>query len=162
MPSRKPLAARSLIIGLDGADLSVIEALGAAQLPNLFKAMERGVYAAQQSVMPPATLPNWATFLTGVDPGVHGVFDFTTRHGYGVQFTAGRIRQAPTFFRALDRAGLTTACLFFPGTYPPEPLEHGVFASGWDAPVAFSADASFIWPRTLHAELVQRFGAQTF
>jgi predicted AlkP superfamily phosphohydrolase/phosphomutase len=162
MPSRKPLAARSLIIGLDGADLTVIEALGAARLPNLFKAMERGVYAAQQSVLPPATLPNWATFLTGVDPGVHGVFDFTTRHGYGVRFTAGRIREAPTFFRALDRAGLKTACLFFPGTYPPDPLEHGVFASGWDAPVAFAADASFIWPRSLHAELVQRFGAQTF
>lgn len=162
MPSRTPPAARSLIIGLDGADLGVIEALGAARLPSLFKAMERGVYAAQQSVLPPATLPNWATFLTGVDPGVHGVFDFTTRHGYGVRFTAGRIREAPTFFRALDRAGLKTACLFFPGTYPPEPLEHGVFASGWDAPVAFSADASFIWPRSLHGELVQRFGAQTF
>lgn len=158
-PSR---GARSLILGLDGADLAVIEALGAARLPHLFAAMERGVYAAQQSVQPPATLPNWATFLTGVDPGVHGVFDFTTRNGYGVRFTAGRIREAPTFFRALDRQGLKTACLFFPGTYPPEPLEHGVFASGWDAPVAFAADASFIWPRSLHAELVQRFGAQTF
>src|ERR1700754_4820750 len=112
-----PCGARALIIGLDGADLSVIEALGAARLPNLFAAMARGVFAAQQSVLPPATLPNWATFLTGVDPGVHGVFDFTTRHGYGVRFTAGRIREAPTFFRALDRAGLATACLFFPGTY---------------------------------------------
>ena len=116
----------------------------------------------RKSVLPPATLPNWATSSPGVDPGVHGVFDFTTRHGYGVRFTAGRIREAPTFFRALDRAGKKTACLFFPGTYPPEPLQHGVFASGWDAPVAFAADASFIWPRSLHAELVQRFGAQTF
>jgi predicted AlkP superfamily phosphohydrolase/phosphomutase len=162
MQSSSSRGARTLILGLDGADLSVIEALGAARLPNLFAAMERGVFAAQQSVLPPATLPNWATFLTGVDPGVHGVFDFTTRSGYGVQFTAGRIREAPTFFRALDRAGMKTACLFFPGTYPPEPLEHGVFASGWDAPVAFSADASFIWPHSLHAELVRRFGAQTF
>lgn len=157
-----PPAVHSLVIGLDGADPGVIEALGPARLPNLFAAMERGVYAAQQSVQPPATLPNWATFLTGVDPAVHGVFDFTTRHGYAVRFTAGRIREAPTFFRALDRAGLATACLFFPGTYPPEPLEHGVFASGWDAPVAFSADASFMWPRGLHRELVARFGAQTF
>jgi predicted AlkP superfamily phosphohydrolase/phosphomutase len=159
---KKSSGARALIIGLDGADLSVIQALGPARLPHLHAAMDRGVYAAQQSVMPPATLPNWATFLTGVDPGVHGVFDFTSRHGYGVQFTAGRIREAPTFFRALDRAGKKTACLFFPGTYPPEPLEHGVFASGWDAPVAFAADASFMWPRSLHAELVARFGAQMF
>jgi predicted AlkP superfamily phosphohydrolase/phosphomutase len=154
--------ARTLIVGLDGADLSVIEALGAARLPHLFAAMQRGAYAAQKSVMPPATLPNWATFLTGVDPGTHGVFDFTTRQGYSVRFTAGRVREAPTLFRQLDRAGMRTACLFFPGTYPPEPLEHGIFVSGWDAPVAFAADASFVWPRSLHAELVQRFGAQTF
>lgn len=153
---------RALILGLDGADLGVIETLGSARLPNLFAAMKRGAYAAQQSVMPPATLPNWATFLTGVDPGTHGVFDFTTRTGYHVRFTAGSVREAPTLFSKLDALGLRTACLFFPGTFPPERLQHGVFVSGWDAPVAFAADASFVWPRALHDELTQRFGAQTF
>jgi predicted AlkP superfamily phosphohydrolase/phosphomutase len=154
--------AHSLLIGLDGADLAVIESLGPARLPNLFEAMRRGAHAALASVMPPATLPNWTTLLTGVGPGHHGVFDFTIREGYRVRFTGGSVRQAPTLAARLDRLGEPCACLFFPATYPPDRLRHGVFISGWDAPVAFSADASFVWPRGLHAELLARFGPQRF
>jgi predicted AlkP superfamily phosphohydrolase/phosphomutase len=124
--------------------------------------MARGAFAALESVQPPATLPNWTTFLTGVDPARHGVFDFTTRKGYQVRFTAGTAREVPTVFRQLDQLGLRCACLSFPATWPPEELEHGVFVSGWDAPVAFEADRSFMWPQSLHDETVQRFGAPTF
>jgi predicted AlkP superfamily phosphohydrolase/phosphomutase len=124
--------------------------------------MARGVFGALESVQPPATLPNWTTFLTGVDPARHGVFDFTTRKGYQVRFTAGTAREVPTVFRQLDRLGLRCACLSFPATWPPEELEHGIFASGWDAPVAFEADRSFMWPPSLYDETVQRFGAPTF
>jgi predicted AlkP superfamily phosphohydrolase/phosphomutase len=124
--------------------------------------MERGVFAALESVWPPATLPNWTTFLTGVDPARHGVFDFTTRDGYQVRFTGGTAREVPTVFRKLDALGLRCACLSFPATWPPEPLEHGVFVSGWDAPVAFEADRSFMWPPSLYDETVARFGTPTF
>ncbi|MBW2380257.1 MAG: alkaline phosphatase family protein, partial [Deltaproteobacteria bacterium] len=124
--------------------------------------MARGVFAALESVQPPATLPNWTTFLTGVDPARHGVFDFTTRKGYQVRFTAGTAREVPTVFSQLDRLGLRCACLSFPATWPPEELEHGIFASGWDAPVAFEADRSFMWPPSLYDETVRRFGAPTF
>src|SRR5690606_3540579 len=48
------------------------------------------------------------------------------------------------------------------GTYPPEPLENGVFMSGWDAPVAFEADRSFVHPPSLFDELEARFGALRF
>jgi predicted AlkP superfamily phosphohydrolase/phosphomutase len=156
------VAARSLLVGLDGADLSVVHALGRARLPHLFALIDRGAHAALQSVQPPATLPNWTTLLTGVSPGHHGVFDFTVRDGYRVRFTGGSVRGAPTIAARLDRLGKACACLFFPATYPPERLEHGVFISGWDAPVAFSGDASFVWPRTLHARIKERFGPQRF
>jgi predicted AlkP superfamily phosphohydrolase/phosphomutase len=52
--------------------------------------------------------------------------------------------------------------LFFPGTFPPERLKRGYYVSGWDAPVAFEADASFVWPRTLYREIVTRFGPERF
>jgi len=156
------MSARHLLIGLDGAGLDIVRALGAAQLPHLHACMARGAYAALRSVVPPATLPNWTTLLTGVNPGRHGVFDFTVRTGYRVQFSAGSMRALPTWISRLDASGLRCASLFFPGTYPPEPLQHGVYVSGWDAPVAFEADASFVWPRALHREIVERFGPSRF
>lgn len=156
------MSARHLLIGLDGAGLDLIRALGPEALPHLHASMARGACAALRSVIPPATLPNWASLLTGVNPGRHGVFDFTIREGYRVHFTAGSVRALPTWIKHLDARGLRCASLFFPGTYPPEPLEHGSYISGWDAPVAFEADASFVSPRALHREIVARFGPSRF
>jgi len=156
------MGARALVIGLDGFDLSLVEAFGRAHLPSLHALMARGVFAALESVQPPATLPNWTTFLTGVDPGRHGVFDFTTRRGTEVRFTAGTVREVPTLFGRLDDQGLRCACLSFPATWPPEKLAHGIFVSGWDAPVAFEADRSFMWPPSLYDETKKRFGSPTF
>jgi predicted AlkP superfamily phosphohydrolase/phosphomutase len=151
-----------LLVGLDGASLEIVQRFGARELPQLHAALARGAYSALRSVSPPATLPNWTTLLTGYNPGRHGVFDFTLRDGYRVQFSAGSVRSTPTLVAQLDRLGQTCACLFFPGTFPPERLLRGSYVSGWDAPVAFEADASFVWPRALHREIVQRFGPERF
>ncbi len=156
------MSARHLVVGLDGADVDVIHRIGPAALPTLHAAMSEGAWARLRSVVPCATLPNWTTFLTGVDPGVHGVFDFTTRVGARVAFTGGTVRAVPTIFARLDRLGLACASVGFPATYPPEPLEHGVSLSGWDSPVDFEADASYAHPRALHAELTRRFGPLRF
>jgi predicted AlkP superfamily phosphohydrolase/phosphomutase len=156
------VTARALVLGLDGADPELVLAIGAERLPTLHRLMREGAWARLRTVQPPATLPNWTSFLTGLDPGRHGVFDFTTRQGYGVRFTAGTVREAPTLFARLDRLGLRCACLGFPATWPPERLEHGIFMSGWDAPVAFEADRSFVWPPALHDALVARFGPLLF
>ena len=155
------MSAKHLIIGLDGADLGIVQSL-ATRLPNLTGLMHSGAYAALESVMPPATLPAWTTFLTGMNPGAHGVFDFTTRQGYNVRFTAGSVREVPTVFTRLDQAGLSCACLGFPATWPPEKLVHGVFMSGWDSPVAFEADRSFIHPPAWYDLITERFGRPRF
>lgn len=154
--------ARHLLIGLDGAGLDLVREFGPEALPTLHACLARGAFAALRSVQPPATLPNWTTLLTGDNPGEHGVFDFTTRTGYRVHFTAGSVRETPTLAARLDRAGLRCASLFFPGTFPPERLQHGIFVSGWDSPVAFEADRSFVWPPSAYDAIVARFGVQRF
>ncbi|MBX7194227.1 MAG: alkaline phosphatase family protein [Sandaracinaceae bacterium] len=156
------MTARHLVIGLDGADVDVIERMGRAALPTLFALRERGAWARLRSVVPCATLPNWTTFLTGADPGTHGVFDFTTRRGPRVAFTGGTVRAVPTFAARLDRLGRSCAVVGFPATFPPERLEHGVFVSGWDSPVDFEADQTYVHPRSLHATLTERFGPLRF
>jgi predicted AlkP superfamily phosphohydrolase/phosphomutase len=152
------MSARSLVIGLDGADLDLILELGAERLPALHGLMAKGAWARLRSVMPPATLPNWTTFLTGVDPGMHGVFDFTMRDGENVRFTGGTVRETATIAARLDRLGMRCAVIGFPATWPPERLEHGAFVSGWDSPVAFEADRSFVWPEKLFDDMHARFG----
>lgn len=156
------MSARHLVIGLDGADVDVIDAIGPQRLPTLARLRREGAWSRLRSLPPYATLPNWASFLTGLDPGQHGVFDFTTRLGTKVAFTAGTVREAPTIAARLDALHLSTACLGFPGTWPPERLEHGLFVSGWDSPVAFEADASFVWPPERYRELRSRFGPLIF
>lgn len=156
------MSARHLVLGLDGADLDAVRAIGPVRLPSLFALMARGAFAHLESVKPEATLPNWTTFLTGVDPGRHGVFDFTVRRGHQVRFVGGSLREAPTVFRRLDRLGHACAVIGFPATYPPERLEHGLFVSGWDSPVAFAADRSFVHPPSLHDDIVRRFGEIRF
>ncbi|MEZ4286729.1 MAG: alkaline phosphatase family protein [Polyangiales bacterium] len=156
------MAAKHLIIGLDGFDLDVVRALGPTLLPHIHQRMSEGAFSAQKSVVPPATLPNWCTFLTGVDPARHGVFDFTMRKGYSVQFTAGTVRETETIFSRLDRMGRACACVLFPATWPPERLQHGLSISGWDAPVAFNADRSYVWPSEMYDAIQERFGAIEF
>lgn len=156
------MRAKHLVLGLDGADPDLIRRLGRETLPNLFALADRGTAARLESVMPAATLPNWSTFLTATDPGTHGVFDFTTRKGYRVAFTGGTERAVPTLFSRLDAMGQTCACIGFPGTWPPEQWKRGAFVSGWDSPVAFEGNDSFVWPRSLHAEMRSRFGEIQF
>lgn len=156
------MPAKHLVIGLDGADLGVVRELGSQALPTLYALMKRGAYAPLRSIAPAATLPNWLTFLTGLDPAAHGVFDFTTRHGYDLRFTAGQAREASTLFARLDQLGKRVACISFPGTWPPEKLARGAFISGWDSPVAFESDRSFIWPSALHDAIATRFGTLRF
>lgn len=156
------MSAKHLVIGLDGADIDVIQRIGRASLPNLFRLMDEGAWSRLESVMPCATLPNWTTFLTGMDPGRHGVFDFTTRIGTRVAFTGGTARQEPTIGKRLDAMERRCAVIGFPGTFPPEALQHGAFVSGWDSPVDFEADRSYVHPPELFDALVKRFGAYRF
>lgn len=156
------MTARRLVLGLDGLDVDILDALGPTVVPALASLRRKGAWGRLRSVVPAATLPNWTTFLTGADPGTHGVFDFTTRRGDRIAFTGGTVRAVPTLAARLDRLGLACAVVGFPATFPPERLEHGVFVSGWDSPVDFEATTAHVEPPALHRAIVERFGAFRF
>ena len=144
-----------LIVGLDGASLELARNWAeAGRLPHLRRLFAEGAWGSLRSTMPPATFPGWATFMTGMNPGRHGIFDFTRRTtgDYGVQFINGSYRKAPTVWSRLSEAGKRVAVFGVPGTYPPEPL-NGCMISGFDTPVTVKADASFVYPPELVAEI---------
>lgn len=141
--------ARFLLIGLDGAEPSLVGPwMDAGLLPNLAALRARGSYLPLASTRPPVTFPAWTTCVTGVNPGRHGIFDFTEITGErALRFVNSTDRSAPALWNILDAAGKRSCVLGVPGTYPPEPI-NGVMVSGFDSPVTTGVDRSFVHPPT--------------
>jgi predicted AlkP superfamily phosphohydrolase/phosphomutase len=71
---------RVIVIGFDGMDPRLCERMiEAGELPNLARMRERGGYQPLGTTIPPQSPVAWATFITGANPGVHGIFDFIHR-----------------------------------------------------------------------------------
>jgi predicted AlkP superfamily phosphohydrolase/phosphomutase len=119
-----------LIIGIDGATFDLILPwIEGGHLPNLEELVRSGVYSDLASTLPPVTSPAWPTFMTGCNPGKHGVFDFIQSTGAAFQLVnATKIKQ-PTLWQRLSDAGYQVGVLNVPVTYPPQPL-NGFMISG--------------------------------
>ena len=152
------MPARVLIIGLDGATFDLIERW-ADDLPHLARLMAAGAWGRLRSTVPPATFPAWTSLMTGVNPGRHGIFDFTRRvpGTYRLEFINASYRQQPSAWHLLSQAGRRVGVMGLPATYPPEPL-NGFLISGFDSPVATGIDRSFVYPPALYDDIRQAIG----
>lgn len=143
-----------LIIGIDGATFDLIKPWAeAGHLPNLARLMDNGVHAPLASTLPPVTSPAWPTFMTGCNPGKHGVFDFIQPSGANYSMVnATQIRQ-PTIWQRLSRAGYRVGVLNVPITYPPQPL-NGFLVSGIPSPLS----GAICYPADLISRYQKEFG----
>jgi predicted AlkP superfamily phosphohydrolase/phosphomutase len=154
------MATKVLVIGLDGGTWDLIlPAIEEGSLPCLSSLLAEGAWGILDSTIPPATFPAWSSFLTGMNPGSHGIFDFTRRRlgTYQVEFINSTYRRGQTLFGVASAAGKRVGVMGVPATYPPENL-NGFQISGFDAPVAVGIDPSFVRPRELFYDLRSRFG----
>jgi Type I phosphodiesterase / nucleotide pyrophosphatase len=152
---------RLLIIGLDGATFDVITPWAQeGKLPNLRKLLENGAHGALKSTIPPMSPPAWTSFMTGKNPGKHGVFDFTARkpYSYDIEFVNARWRRAETIWKIMSEEGKRICVLGVPFTYPPEAV-NGVMISGIDTPATGGiADATAFHPKALYHEIAANLG----
>ena len=141
-----------LIIGIDGATFDLITPWAdAGLLPNLSKLMKEGSTSDLISTLPPVTSPAWPTFMTGCNPGKHGVFDFIYRVENDFELVnASAIRQ-PTIWQRLSSSGLKVGVLNVPVTYPPQPI-NGYMITGLLSP----KDGTISYP----ADLVSRYSSE--
>lgn len=111
------------IFGIDGATFDLILPwVDGAYLPNLARLIRGGVRGNLTSTLPPVTSPAWPTFMTGCNPGKHGVFDFIQPSGADFRLVnASKIKQ-PTLWRRLSDAGYRVGVLNVPVTYPPQSI----------------------------------------
>jgi predicted AlkP superfamily phosphohydrolase/phosphomutase len=127
------MANRVLVVGWDGADWDILDPLLAAgELPALQELVGRGSRGVSRSCLPSHSWAAWPTFLTGRDPGGHGVFDI-------LEYRPGETRRLPVSYRSilaptwpqrLSEAGKATLLVNVPLTYPPPELNGVVIAGG--------------------------------
>jgi predicted AlkP superfamily phosphohydrolase/phosphomutase len=123
------------VIGLDGAAFEIMEPLlKNEKLPNIKNLMSNGVRANLLSTIPYATIPAWPSFMTGMNPGKHGIFDFFVLGQGGERriVQSGDIA-AKLFWEVLSDSGKRCIVVNVPCTYPPRPIK-GVIVSGMLTP----------------------------
>ncbi len=150
-------AKRVFILGIDGMDPKLLQRFAdEGRLPNFKKLMEEGDFRPLQTVMPPLSPAAWSTFITGMDPGGHGIFDFIHRDpktmlpefamsqtvdsdwnipvgDWIVPLSGGSViqmRQGTPFWHLLENAGIPTTIFRMPVNFPPEPPGHSFSGMG--------------------------------
>ena len=153
----KAIAKRILIIGLDGATFDVFRPLMAeGYLPCLKRLVGDGASGLLRSTTPPITPAAWTTFLTGVQPGTHGIIDFER---YDVDtnkliFNSSQsVHHLRNLWNLLGEHGLKVGSINVPMTFPARKV-NGFLISGFETP---DTDSDFVYPPELRAELLSRW-----
>lgn len=130
-------ASRSIVVlGLDGTPYTFIKKeLEAGTLPNLGSLFSRGILGRMETELPAVSSVAWASFMTGVNPGGHGIFGFTDRQPgvYELYFPNYSNLRAEPIWDRISREGGRCCVLNVPSTYPARPL-NGILVSGFVAP----------------------------
>jgi len=145
---------RVMVIGLDGATLDLILPwVKSGDLPVMSSLLEAGSYGKLKSVYPIISPAAWSTFITGTNPGQHGVYDFVFRDQKNYQLrpvTRNQIMR-PSFWRLLGEQGKRVIIINVPMTYPPEPV-NGILISGLGTPNS----GNFTYPEQLGQEIINK------
>lgn len=133
------------VLGLDGATWTLLQPwIDAGALPTLAYLQKNGAWGPLRSSLQFLTPVAWTTFLTGLNPGKHGIFDFTRRTpgSYQPTLVNAASRTGRSLWRILSDANKRVGVVNVPMTYPPEPV-NGFLVSGLDTP---GLNARYTWP----------------
>ncbi len=151
---------KMMILGVDGLDPKLLQKfMDEGTLPNFKQFIAEGDFKPLQTSMPPLSPVAWATFITGMDPGGHGIFDFVHRDpltldpylsmakampgekkinvGSWVIPLSGdkieQLRKGRAFWQILEDHGVPTTIFRIPANFPPVP-SRGKSLSGMGTP----------------------------
>ncbi len=75
-----PERAGVFVVGVDGMDPVILDRLLArGEMPNFAKLRDEGTFQTLGTSTPPQSPVAWSSFVTGMNPGGHGIFDFIHR-----------------------------------------------------------------------------------
>jgi len=127
---------RVIVVGIDGAtwDL-IIPLVKKGKMPTFKKLMKEGVWGLLESTEPPISSASWTTITTGVNPGKHGIFDFSRRKDgtYEIRPLSSKDVRVPRVWDILGYYGKKVYIINVPMTYPPKKV-NGALISGFPCP----------------------------
>src|ERR1700682_866394 len=160
---------RAVILGFDGMDPDLADRfMKEGRLPNLSKLRDRGTFSKLRTHFPAISPVAWSTFMTGVNPGKHNIYDFLARDTsnylpylssaeikgpkrhikigkYSIPFGKTEIkamRKGTPFWHWLGNAGIFSSVIRVPVTFPPEKFR-GVLLSGMCVPDLKGSQGTF-------------------
>jgi predicted AlkP superfamily phosphohydrolase/phosphomutase len=123
---------RVVVVGLDGVPYSFIEKLTSeGHLPVFGSLLKEGSFRKMNSVMPTVSSVAWSTYMTGRNPGGHGIYGFidTEPNGLDLYVPLSTHLKTPTLWDVLGAHGKRVLVMNVPVTYPPREV-NGVLVSG--------------------------------
>ncbi len=146
-----------IVLGVDGMDPDFVERHWSA-LPNLARLRNQGHFSRLGTTTPPQSPVAWSTFITGLEPAEHGMFDFVHRDPrtlqpfssmgrsesprwtlplgpYLLPLSSSRVvsmRRGTPFWQLLAKHGIPVTVIRMPTTYPP--VKAGEALSGMGTP----------------------------
>jgi predicted AlkP superfamily phosphohydrolase/phosphomutase len=153
------MSKKVLFIGLDGATFDVLDPLiDQGLMPRLKQFIDQGVRGPLETTIPPITPTAWVSWMTGKNPGKHGVFEFLLRRkGSGAlpdTPVSSHSRDGLPFWDLLGQMGKQAIVTNVPCTYPPS-MVNGVMISDFLTP---RGRRDFTYPEKLIEEVESRFG----
>ena len=176
---------KMIVLGLDGLDPVLTKRwIDEGRLPAFRKLLEQGGdFRPLGTSLPPQTPVAWSNFITGMDPGGHGIFDFFNRDPktYVPVFSAtetsgaaktirlgktliplsgGRIRnlrRGRAFWQILEDAGIPATVFKMPSNYPPAASKQRTLA-GMNTPDLKGSYGIFSYYTNAAANVIQEAG----
>jgi predicted AlkP superfamily phosphohydrolase/phosphomutase len=134
--SRSPdRRSRVCVVGLDGVPAELLRRLAAAGvMPRTADLVASGHLRTMRASIPEVSSVSWSCFMTGANPGVHGIFGFTDLEpgSYEIRFPSFADLAVPTIWDRLGDRGLRSVVLNQPATYPARVIP-GAIVSGFVA-----------------------------
>jgi predicted AlkP superfamily phosphohydrolase/phosphomutase len=137
---------RVIVLGIDGMDYGLARRMiEEGKLPNLARLETMGSFTPLETSVPPQSPVAWSNFITGMDSGGHGIYDFMHREpdtmipylstskpadvtrsvelgGYQFALAGGGmelLRHGQAFWEVLEDHGVRTEIVRIPANFPP-------------------------------------------
>lgn len=130
-----PQQRKVVVLGIDGVPFALLNRfMNEGRMPNLSTLTKKGTFTSMTASIPEVSSTSWSTFMTGVNPGKHGIYGFTElqKNSYKWRFPNSGDIKSSTLWDVAGRNNKKSIVLNVPSTYPAGEL-NGILTAGFVA-----------------------------